>query len=163
MESFNHFSAIAQEFDRLQAKAVRKTAFDLEAATKAQMRTNGQIDTGFMWNSAYVRTSDETTYGDALRKKTAVSDTPTKTGKVRKLNKRQRALLAKNDDFLEEVEAPPDNKTAYMAMAASYASFQNYGTHTMPARPFLEPAIEVVRPKFERALAAIENKLQAVK
>lgn len=137
MDSFNHFSKIAEEFDRLQSEVVAKTCLDLEAAEKAQIRANGQIDTGFMVNSVYSRTSQSSTY--------SVIGSPSKGA------------------ALPQVDAPPNNKTGYVGVAASYGFWQNYGTHTQPARPFVEPAIETVRPGFEAALGAIETKLGAVK
>jgi phage gpG-like protein len=136
---------------------VRKTAFDLQAAMQAKMRSNGQIDTGFMVNSVYVRTFDESTYGRTLTRKTTASK---KTGK---LSKRQGRLLVASADMMDEVERPPNNKTAYIAVAAPYGFWQNYGTHKQPARPFLEPSVDLVRPDFEAALAAIDAKLQAVR
>ena len=133
VESFNHFGAIATEFDRLQALAVSKTCFDLEAAMKAKIRANGQVDTGFMVNTVYTRTYDSSDYSA--------------TGK----------------DAMPEVERPPNNKTGYVGVAASYGYWQNYGTHLIPARPFVEPSVELVRSDFEAALSAIEAKLGAVK
>jgi HK97 gp10 family phage protein len=61
------------------------------------------------------------------------------------------------EDILPEVEAPPDNKTAYIGVGASYAIFQNYGTRFMPGRPFFEPGIEETRQGFEAAIARVES------
>lgn len=60
---------------------------------------------------------------------------------------------------LPEVEAPPDNKTAYVAVGALYGIYQNYGTRYLPPRPFFEPGIEATQPDFEAALSAIESQL----
>ncbi len=139
MESFNHFPQIATELDRLQSLAVRKTAFDLQAATQAQIRANDQIDTSFMVNSVYVKTFNESTYGQI--------EQPTKKGV----------------EPLPEVERPANDKTAFVAMAASYAIFQNYGTKYQAGKPFLEPAIAQVMPDFQAALAAIESQLGAIR
>lgn len=136
--SFNHFPAIIAELDKAQSDAVRVTAFKLQAAMQAKIRANGQIDTGFMVNSVYTRTYDESTYSAIAQ--------PTRKGV----------------QAFSEVERPPDNKTAYVAVGAPYGFWQNYGTHKMPARPFLEPSVDLVRPDFEAALAAIESKLKAV-
>ena len=135
---FNNWSKIADAFDEAISQVVRKTAFDLQGNMQATIRANNQIDTGFMTNSIYVRTADESTYG-------SISE-PRKKG--------QHAL--------EEVEKPDDNKTAYVGVGASYGWYQNYGTTKIPARPFLEPAIETTRPSFELALSRIEDKLRQV-
>lgn len=63
---------------------------------------------------------------------------------------------------LPEVAGPPDDTTAYTAIAASYAIYQNYGTRYMPARPFFEPAIYTVMPAFQAACAAIEAKMKEI-
>lgn len=133
--TYNHFPQIANALDDVLGQVVRKTAFDLQANMQAQIRANHQIDTGFMVNSVYVRTSESSTYsntGDAQKK-----------GQVK----------------LDEVEAPPDTHTAYVGVGASYGWYQNYGTSRMPARPFLEPSVEITRPSFEAALARVEDAL----
>lgn len=162
MEDYNNWSKIANAFDEAQSQVVRKTAFDWLAHAQKQIRANGQIDTGFMINSGYVRTYDESTYGETLRKKTTVSSKPTKSGRPRKLSKKQRILLVRSADLLDEVEKPPDNKTAYLAFGAAYAWYQNYGTSHMSARPFLEPSYEIVKPSFDEALRRIDEKLKSI-
>ncbi len=129
-EGMNHFAEIADLFPRVAGRIVRKTAFDMQVAIQARMRTNGQIDTGFLVNSVYVETSEESTYqgGDA------------------------RAL--------PEIAGPETPLSASVGIAASYAVYQNYGTRYQPARPFLEPAVEDVRPGFETACAALEQALR---
>ena len=127
-ESFNHFGNIAAALPGVCSKVVRKTAFDLKANIQGNIQANGQVDTGFMLNSAYVVTSRESTY----------------TG---------------GEKALPEIGRPPDDQTAYAAVAAEYAEYQNYGTSRLPARPFFEPAVDVVRPGFESAVAAIQDRL----
>ena len=136
MEDFNNWSRIADAFDEAQSQVVRKTAFDWLANAQAQIRANNQIDTGFMVNSGYVRTYDDSTY--------AASGDPLKKGQQK----------------FPEVEKPANNKEAYMAFGASYAWYQNYGSRFQPARPFLEPSRELTRASFEEALARIESKLR---
>lgn len=68
-ESFNKFAQVAAALKTASGQVVRKTAFDLKANAQAQIRANGQIDTGFMVNGVYVVTSKESTYAgghDAL-------------------------------------------------------------------------------------------------
>jgi phage gpG-like protein len=137
-ENFNNWSRIADAFDEAQSQVVRKTAFEWLANAQAQIRTNHQIDTGFMVNSGYVRTYDESTY--------AASGDP----------------LKKGQEKLPEVERPANNKEAFIGFGAAYAWWQNYGTHSIPARPFLEPSWETVRPSFDEALRRIDEKLQSI-
>ncbi len=56
MESFNHFGSIADALPHVLGQVVRKTAFDGLAHMQGFIRSNGQIDTGFMINSGYVVT-----------------------------------------------------------------------------------------------------------
>lgn len=134
--TYNHFPQIANALDDVLSQVVRKTAFDLQANMQAQIRANHQIDTGFMWGSVYVRTSDESTYSGTME--------PQKKGQHK----------------LDEVEAPPDKHTAYVGVGASYGWYQNYGTSRIPARPFLEPSIAITMPAFEEALARVDEKIK---
>lgn len=60
---------------------------------------------------------------------------------------------------LDAVEHPPDDVTGYIAVAANYGIWQNYGTRFQKARPFFEPGIEQTRPGFVAAVAAIQDAL----
>ncbi len=62
MESFNHFGNIADALPQVLSQVVRKVAFDGLGHMQGFIRSNGQIDTGFMVNSGYVVTSEESTY-----------------------------------------------------------------------------------------------------
>lgn len=137
-ENYNNWSKIADAFDEAQSQVVRKTAFDWLANAQAQIRANNQVDTGFMVNSGYVRTYDESTY--------AASGDPLKKGQQK----------------FPEVEKPANNKEAYMAFGASYAWYQNYGTSRIPARPFLEPSHDLTQASFDEALRRIDEKLKSI-
>lgn len=63
---------------------------------------------------------------------------------------------------LPEVGKPGDDTTAYTAVAARYAIYQNYGTVHMPGKPFFEPAIYAVMPTFNAACGAIEAKMKEI-
>ena len=135
---FNNWSKIADAFDEAISQVVRKTAFDWQANAQAQIRANNQIDTGFMTNSGYVVTSEDSSYSNIGQ------------------------TVKKGQKAFEPVEPPTDKHTAYLAFAAMYAWWQNYGTTKIPARPFLEPSRETTRPSFEEALSRIEEKLRQV-
>lgn len=128
---FNHFAQLGEALHEASKQVVKKTAFDLKAQIQANIRSNGQIDTGFMVNSPYVVTSDNSDYQGG-------------------------------QNALPEVGAPGNDTTAYVAVAASYAIYQNYGTVHMPGRPFFEPAIDAIRPGFEAACGAIEAKMKEI-
>ncbi len=130
-QSFNHFNQIADALPQVLSQVVRKTAFDGLGHMQGFIRSNGQIDTGFMVNSGYVVTSEESTYQGGA-------------------------------NALPEIPKAENPTTAYIAWAAFYAFFQNYGTRFMPGRPFVEPGIEATRPGFEAACRAIEAKLAEV-
>lgn len=61
---------------------------------------------------------------------------------------------------LAAVASPPDNKTAYVGVAADYGEAQNYGTRYLPARPFFEPGMDDVRPGFDAAMTLIKGKME---
>jgi hypothetical protein len=52
--SFNHFGNIADALPLVLAQIVSKTAFDCQGNIQGFIRSNGQIDTGFMLNSVHV-------------------------------------------------------------------------------------------------------------
>lgn len=157
MESFNRFPKIADEMHKAISKVVRKAAYDI-AATAMK---NAPVDTGFLRNSIYVVTHDESTYGEELTRRTTPSSKPTKSGKPRKLSKRAQAIKAHMEtDLLPEVDKPDNDTTAYVAVGASYGIYLEMGTRYQPAQPYLAPAIEAVRPKFEAALGKIDEHLK---
>lgn len=128
--AFNHFPEIADNIKPVLSKVVRKTAFNLQAMATA----NAPVDTGFLKSSIYVKTSQESTYGEA--------ETP-----------------PKGSHLLPEVENPPDELTAYVAVGASYGVHLEYGTRFMGAQPYLTPAADRAQEQFEAALGAIESQL----
>jgi hypothetical protein len=130
--SFNNFNQVAQGLYDALGDVVAKTAFDIEASYQA----NAARDTGFMANSAYVVTDKSSDYGKA--------GSPTH----------------KDSYLLPEVDAPPDQFTAYVAVGANYGIFQEYGTRHAPAQPALIPAVDSARGSFEAAVEAIESKLK---
>jgi phage gpG-like protein len=163
MEDFNNWAKIAEAFDLAQSQVVRKTAFDWQANAQAQIRANHQIDTGFMTNSGYVVTSDSSSYAEKLESITTPSTKPTKSGRPRKLGKRASAIKGRmNESMLPEIAVRPSDKEAYLAFAAAYAWWQNYGTTRIPARPFLEPSKDRTQASFDEALSRIEEKLKQV-
>ncbi len=46
-----------------------------------------------------------------------------------------------------------------VSVGAEYGIYQEYGTHKMPAHPFMHPAADAARPGFEAAVAALVSKI----
>ena len=132
---FNIFPELAEEIEKAISRIVRKAAFDIQADAMAA----APVATGFLKSSIYVVTHNQSTYAGSLNKAF------TKGHDVTRL--------------LDEVEPPPDDQTAYVAVGAEYGVYVEYGTSHMAAQPYLTPAYEFVRPSFEEALARLEEKL----
>jgi hypothetical protein len=64
------------------------------------------------------------------------------------------------DKAFPEVGPLPEKFSAFLAVAANYAGYQNYGTTRITARPFWEPGIEKTQQGFDQALAAIDGTLK---
>lgn len=119
---------IAAKIEERASAAVRKAAFDIVARAMAEAGTFRQ--TGFLMNSIYMVTKG----GD---------------------NKRPYSMVqAPQGDqvLLEQVETPAEKTTAIVAVGANYGYFVEFGTSHMASHPFLTPAVERVRPEFEKAL-----------
>jgi hypothetical protein len=63
------------------------------------------------------------------------------------------------EDQVPEVEDP---FTAYIAVAASYGIYVEMGHHGNPGKPYLGPAVEIMRPLFELAMSKLESRLQGL-
>lgn len=62
MADINRFSALADALPEVCSQVVRKTALDAQGNIQAQIQSNDQIDTGFMFNSVYTQTDEGSTY-----------------------------------------------------------------------------------------------------
>ncbi len=127
---------IAEKLDKALDEAVRKAAFDIQGKAQAIITANGQVDTGFMKNSVYVVTHDESTYNDVQAPE-------------------------EGQELLPQVEKPKAHE-AVIAVGASYGVYQEFGTMHQPARPYLTPAAEFVRPQFIHALEKMEDLMMAL-
>lgn len=129
MADFNHWNKAADAFPDITAKIVSDTATAARKNIRKQIRANGQIDTGNMYNGIYTVTADNSTYQSGKR-------------------------------YLPEVPRPEDNQSAYVASAADYSVYQNYGTRYMAGRAFWEPGLEQTQADFERNLKKIPQALE---
>lgn len=132
-QSFNHFPDIARALPTVASKIVRKAALDIEA----QAKSRAPVDTGFLRSSIYTVTADSSDYG--------------------------RAGKSGNGTMLPEIPHPPANPPeADVAVGAAYGVYVEYGTSKAPAQPYLAPAVDAVRPGWEAAWRALEERLRAV-
>ncbi len=129
MNEFNHFDEVADALPGILSKVVRKTALDIQSDAQSL----APRDTGFLANSIYVKTSKDSTYSQV--------EQPTK----------------KDASLLQEVESPPDDQTAYVAVGANYGIYVEYGTVHQSPQPYLTPAVEAGQEALEKAASAIEG------
>lgn len=131
-DGFNHFDDVASALPDILSKVVRKTAFDVQSDAQSL----APRDTGFLANSIYVKTSKDSTYSQV--------EQPTK----------------KDASLLEEVDTPPDDQTAYVAVGANYGLYVELGTIHQAPQPYLTPSVEAGQTALEKAASAIESMLK---
>lgn len=129
---WNALPAFESELDDAVGKAVRETAFDVEADAKMNIRSApnfagagvGAVDTGSFLNSMYTSTrggqEGGTPYSDA----------------------RSAAQSANPDVEIVGESRPPNDLTAVVGSCVEHGSYVENGTSRMPARPTLVPALE---------------------
>src|SRR6266699_5776698 len=115
---YNHFPQIALGLHRALKKMVKGVADSI--SEEASMLP--PEDTGFLAASIYVKTTTTSTYG-----KGHVSMTP---------------YQALHRELFPEVDAPPDDLTAYIAVGATYGIYLEMGTRYMPAQPYFYQSVE---------------------
>lgn len=123
---------IAEKLDKALDEAVRKAAFDIQGKAQAK----APVDTGFLKNSVYVVTHNESTYHDVQEPE-------------------------EGQELLPEVGTPKEHE-AVIAVGASYGVYVEFGSEHGPAQPYLTPAAEEVRPQFTAALEKMEDLMSAL-
>lgn len=132
MSGFNDFDEVANALPDILSTVVRKTAFDIQSDAQSL----APRDTGFLANSIYVKTSKDSTYSQV--------EQPTK----------------KDASLLQEVESPPDDQTAYVAVGSNYGIYVEYGTVHQAPQAYLTPAVEAGQEALAKAASAIESMIQ---
>lgn len=112
-KSFNHLPAVAKAHSRGLEAMVNKVAF----VVQGHAVSGAPVDTGFLRNSIYVVTAKASTYG--------------KVG----------AATKKGSYLLPQVKRPTSRYEAFVAVAANYGIYVEYGTRYMPAQPYMSPAV----------------------
>lgn len=134
LSGWNLLPRVPGSLDTAVSRAVRKAAFDIQGMAMAM----APVDTGFLKNSIYVVTHDASTYERAdLRASGKNSDA----------------------EMLPEIDEPPNDRTAYVAVGADYGLYVEFGTANAPAQPYLLPAAEFVKPQYLKALSGLEGVL----
>lgn len=126
---------IAAKIEETASKVVRKVAFDMAGHAMANTESVMTRRTGFLVNSIYVKPG-----GDE-------GDNPYPYSGVQQPDGDQ--------VLLPEVEKPAEKTTAIVAVGANYGWFLEFGTSRMSPHPYFTPAVEYVRPEFEKALDKI--------
>lgn len=115
------------------AKAVRKACFDTEAEAKNQITQQGAIDTGATKASIYSDVGDHHGYADAVNEADSLRPGVTLNPPVKH-----------EKDF-----------DGIVTVGTEYAPYVEYGTSKMAARPFMQPAVDKVKPEFEKVMQKI--------
>src|SRR5260221_445126 len=132
--NFNNWFKVSAALKPAAAEVVRDEAFFIADAIKAQIQANGQVDTGFMYDSVYASTTTESTYG---------AGTPP------------------GDSYRLPEEKPDSEQQGVFGCAANNGIFQNDGTRYLPARPFFEPGMERGAAQFDVYMATMEARIKA--
>jgi HK97 gp10 family phage protein len=107
------------------ANASDATVVEACLQIQAMAKQMAPVDTSFLQSSIYTETSKGSTYGEGME-------------------------APPGDAYaLDDIGAPPDSHTGYVAVAANYGIYQEFGTRKMGAQPYLIPAAESVRSAFE--------------
>ena len=133
LSGWNLLPESSEALHKAVSKIVRKASFDIQH--EAMRNHPYQNQTGFLQGSIYVVTKGASTYDQAAE---AQSNNP-------------------QAELLPEVEQPPDDQTAYVAVGANYGIYVEMGTVNMPAFPYLVPAAELIRPQYLAAMKSLEG------
>ena len=129
---------VVLKFTKLTERAVEMAAFRVDALAKLNINKNDQIDTGFMVNSVYVVTAEDSTYAT------------TKPDGVYSWSPRKHDGASGEAHREMAPEAPlPDGKAALVCVGANYAIFQEM------ANPFLYPALLAVKSEMKGIIETV--------
>jgi len=113
---------IIRDSDMKAEQILRRLALEVEGEAKKM----APYDTTALRNSIYTVTEKEDNYTDAAN-----------------------AAQEKRPGVATEPHPKPGKGEARVGPCVEYAEYQEFGTSKMPAQPYLTPAVENVRTKFE--------------
>jgi HK97 gp10 family phage protein len=134
VKTYNHFKEYAKQMHKAASDIVYETALDINNETKKR----SPYITGNLRRSVYFKTKRGSSYGEAHIE-----------------NPRRR-----NATMFPEIPFPVDDLTAYVAVAASYAFFVEYGTRKQAAQPFFTPAVAANKAKCISKLERIHERIK---
>jgi len=133
MAGFNHFGAIAIGMKPALRKIESERILDLEAKVQAY----APVLSSFMQSSVYSVLPDGTSdYGNAIE--------------------------PPGDSYLLPEEAPGNDMSGIVGVAANYGEYVNYGTRYMAAQPFFDQACADAGTEFEAKFAGLEDILRGL-
>jgi HK97 gp10 family phage protein len=121
--------AIVRDCDKKGEQILRKLAFEVEGKAKQL----APYDTTALRNSIYTQTS-----------KGEYSD-----GKNAGFTGIESKVHEKRPDAKTEQLPKPDDNEVFVGPCVEYGIYQEFGTSKMAAQPYLTPAVEAIRAKFE--------------
>jgi len=130
---YNHLPELEAAMKAALSEITRKAALDVEAGAKERAK----VKSGFMRNSIYTVTHEESTYGQG-------------TGEI-----------PKGASLLPEIDRAENEQTAYVAVGANYGIYVEMGTSKMAAQPYLIPAADAARPGYVDACSRLEAAMKA--
>lgn len=117
-------------------RAILKLAFRIEEHAKENIIDNDQVDTGFMLNSIYVASRDDSGYNEAFSSAHG-NDISSRTG----------YKIDHSDDMAPEVDPREQDADAVVAVGAEYAIYQE------SQNAFFSPAIKMAVQDVEKIFA----------
>lgn len=119
-------------------RAIRKAALDIEAGAKQAVTEVGAIDTGALRASIYAITPGANHYGEAAGQAASAATEPgAHSGKPNKTFR-----------MLPMMDVQPGE--GGVAVGAEYGGNVEYGTVHVPARPFFNPTVRRILPRFDK-------------
>lgn len=127
---FNHWGKLALDLKPACQEIVKQVAFEI--ATDARFLV--PKDTGFLNDSIYVGTWDDSTYGAG-------------------------GMSPPGDSYLLPEEPVPNDMSAIVGVAANYGEYVEFGTRFMTAQPYFYPAMEWGSRSLDAELAVLWAKV----
>lgn len=127
---YNHWGKLAQALKPACQSVVKQVAFEIAADARGLVPK----DTGFLNDSIYVGTWEDSTYDTS-------------------------SIPPPGDSYLLPEEPVPDDMSAIVGVAANYGEYVEFGTRFMAAQPYFYPAMEWGRRSLEAELNVLWAKV----
>ena len=94
---------------------------------------------------------------NAIRVSESSADAVVKNNTERAKKQAQKYAPVETWFLHDEIYTEYEPMTGYVHSPASYSGYQEFGTRFMSAQPFMRPALEWVKPKYEKDLRDVIN------